>query len=322
VVPAATPPDAAEATPAPAPKPTVILPDLPTRSTITEEEKDRAEKAFNRAAQAYSDNDLDGALFAADAAFKYLPGANTALLRAIILGDKDRHREAFETYLTAHDLGPTAKERQRIEAGLAKHGKAANLGWVVIAARPTDARVKLHGRSVPAGRTIGLSVGEHRVTVSADKHVDISAAFTIRAGIGQRLQYELPKKPEKPPEPKPEPEPGPRVLPWALIGSGVALVIAGGGLNAWALSAAEDTARYGVQMPTLSETERRSRYDAAASDAEVGRALAGTLYALGTAAAIAGAVLFFVDDDEESTVKATPAVVGVDGAGAALWGRF
>lgn len=162
----------------------VLLPDLPETGRATDSARSDARAAYEDATEAYGAGHLDDALDAADRAWTALPNASTALIRATILGDLKRDRDAFEAYLQAADLTPAPEETALIEAGLAKHGPRISppLGWVIVRSTPTDADANLDGHTFRTPRTVGVSAGKHQLEIEADGYEPARSTFTARAG--------------------------------------------------------------------------------------------------------------------------------------------
>ncbi len=314
----------------------VLLPPLPETAKRPSASAVRAaERAYARAGVAFEERDHRTALAEATTAWETLPNSSTALTRAVILGELDRHAEAFAAYLVAGDLGPNTDEASLIAAGLARHGAVMDPphGWVTVVAQPAGALVEVDGVTFAAPRVIGVSAGRHRIHLSAAGHVRSHGGFEVRAGIGQRLEYELAAAPPpvvvEAPAPiviKPDKPPQPRIIEWVLVGAGGAALIVGGVFHASALDAADDTKRYASPGAAgLEDDSRRLLHSAAMDDAESGRISAGALYGLGGALAITGVVLLLTDDDAAATDPDPPAdatAVSVGPLGVTLSGGF
>jgi hypothetical protein len=171
----------AAATPAAA---EVLVPDLPETGRASDADRAEARAAYDAAGAAYAAGELDAALEAADRAWKALPNSSTALVRATILADLKRDRDAFEAYLQAADLAPTAEESEMISAGLAKHGPRASpaMGWVVVRSTPAGADATLDGAPFRTPRTVGATGGKHELLVEASGYSAHAATLSVRAG--------------------------------------------------------------------------------------------------------------------------------------------
>lgn len=326
----------------------VILPDLPDRAERSDADKAAAKRAYGEVEQAWGRGDLGSALGSADEAFRAVPNASTAILRATVLGAMNRPDEAFAALLVASDLGPTPEERTAIDQGLAQHGAALAppAGWARVTVEPGAADVTIDGVRLRAPRTVGLTVGAHALHIAAPGYGPQDVTLDVPAVQAVAADYRLVPEPappvEPPPAPEPdavplvEPQPGPEVtvrsdsgspwspvLPWVLLGGGVALVATGGGMHAWAVQAADDTSKYAEPVAGLSDDERRSRFDQANEDMQLRGTLAYVFYGVGGAAAVTGAVLLILD-----ATRAEPAPVAVlpsgegGAAGLQVLGRF
>ncbi len=162
----------------------VLLPELPETGRATDADRADARAAYEDATEAYGAGRLDDALEAADRAWRALPNASTALIRATILGDLQRDRDAFEAYLQAADLAPAPEETTLIDRGLAKHGPRVSpaMGWAVIRSTPPGADASLDGYAFRTPRTVGVSAGKHQLELEADGFLPIQVAITARSG--------------------------------------------------------------------------------------------------------------------------------------------
>jgi len=324
-----------------------LLPDLPPAREVSEADRAAAKRAYADVARAWGESDLPAALGYADEAFGAVPNASTAILRATILEALKRPEEAFSALLVASDLGPEPDERPKIDAGLATHGAALSppMGWARVVVEPEGAEVTVDGVTFAAPRTIGLAVGAHAVRIAAAGCQPVTATLEVPAPQAVLASYRLAAEPApvEPPAPEPEPapliiapEPGPDltvrsggespwspVLPWTLLGGGVALVAVGGGMHGWAIQAADDTSKYANPVEGLSDADRKSRFDQANEDMRLRGTLAYVFYGVGGAAAVTGAVLLILDavDDEPAAVGVLPSGQG-GAAGLQVLGRF
>jgi tetratricopeptide (TPR) repeat protein len=171
----------------------LVVPALPAETEVDAKDQRRAEVAYGKAYEAYGNGDTAGALKQANRAFKALPNASTALIRATILSAMNRTQKAFEAYLVAADLNPVPDELQLIDAGLAQTGTALSppMGWTSFKTTPTGAKVGLGEGSFKAPRTVGLPAGQHYFNISAAGHVGTSGTVTVSAGRGSNLSFAL-----------------------------------------------------------------------------------------------------------------------------------
>ena len=313
--------------------PLVILPALPAQTAVTEEAAALATAAYEEATVKHAASDLTGALDAANRAYAAVPNASTAVIRATLLGEIGRHRDAFEAYLVASELEPTDDERRLIDEGLAAHGAACvpPLGWARVQVSPAGTAVQLSGTTVKPPRIVGLSAGSHDVRLAAKGYEEQMLSLDVRTGKETVAQFMLGR-----PVPKPEVvatpvsttpptavEKSPPVVPWVLVGSGAAVALGGLGINLWALDAAATRDSYATPgAGGLSETERQTKYEAAQKDAETRAVVSYVMYGVGGATVVAGVVLLLLpEDDVPSAVRATP-FLSSDTAGFALSGSF
>lgn len=252
----------------------VVIPHIPRGVVVDAEQRAVAVAAYQRAAEAYEKLQLELALTEADRAYRVLPNASTALIRATILGEMGRHAAAFAACLQAADLEPTAEERQLIDAGLAQHGAAASppFGWLRVASEPAKAQVLIDGQPFDAPRTVGLSAGSHTLRVEAPGHVAEERQISVEAGMGQAQTVALRALPTpaaptvlQPAEP---PRSG-RAGAWVLIGAGGAALVASAVLLASGQSRLDAHAAYasGQSGADLDDAERRARADSALEQA-------------------------------------------------------
>ncbi|MEZ4267642.1 MAG: PEGA domain-containing protein [Myxococcota bacterium] len=162
----------------------VLLPDLPETGRATDSDRADARAAYEDATEAYGAGKLDDALEAAERAWTALPNASTALIRATILGDLKRDRDAFEAYLQAADLSPAPEETALIDSGLAKHGPRVSpaMGWATVRSTPSGADAILDGYEFRTPRTVGVSAGKHELELVADGFSPIKVTITARSG--------------------------------------------------------------------------------------------------------------------------------------------
>ncbi|MCB9726894.1 MAG: PEGA domain-containing protein [Deltaproteobacteria bacterium] len=171
----------------------VMAPELPETGGASAADRATARAAYDDAAEAYGAGRLEDALAAADRAWVALPNASTALIRATILGDMKRDEEAFEAYLLAADLSPTADETSLVNAGLARHGGRSTppMGWLVVTSVPDGAQAQLDGVVFVTPRTVGLSAGKHTLEVAVDGYLPGQFTVTARAGRGGSYEARL-----------------------------------------------------------------------------------------------------------------------------------
>jgi hypothetical protein len=290
---------------------------------VSEADKGEAARAFARAEAAFGAGDLEGARVAIEASYSLLPNATTALTRAFVLGALGRDREALAAYLVASDLSPQPDEQARIDAGLARHAKALSppMGWLVVVARPPDARVTVAGASFAAPRAIALPAGRHEVVVRSPGFQPATTLVVVQAGQPNQLKMALVATPAPLPISAPAAASSSESLPWVLMGTGGGLLVIGASMNLWALVRADDTARYAHSMAGVTVEQRRVQHEAAAADARIGRTLGYVFYGLGGAVAATGLVVWLTSAGDR-VVTPTPAVIGGAAPGLTVHGSF
>lgn len=325
----------------------VLLPDLPRRVKVTEEAQNKVLAARDRAQQHYANGNLDKALEAAEEAYTTVPNASTALVKAFILGELERHREALDAYLIAHDLGPPEQQRSQVVSGLREQSRLSTppMGVAVISITPAGAKVTIGGKTFVGTRTVGLPVGDHTVRVEAKGYKTRTEDVAIAAGAAANVSLQLVKPtpirinlprvdlvPEDPPAPEPKApevvheenvEPEDQTASYVLLASGGALLAAALGVHMWALDAKNEADKHATPGAE-SGPERSILFEAAKDDLETRSTMAYVLYGLGAAYVTAGLVLFFIRDDAEEGESGARPGVGVSPSGAVvqLEGRF
>jgi hypothetical protein len=318
----------------------VLVPAMPADDEPTQEGTKRAQEAYARAQKNYAKDAMKQALLDATEAYEALPNASTALIRAIILGDLERHLEAFEAYLVALNLGVDADQRPYVDEGLAALGPQMKpqLGWVAVVAKPEAAWVDIGGTRFTSPMTVGVTPGFHKITVSAQGYQPTTAGFTVAAGIGQRLEYQLNRTVVVPPDTATEVKiveasatglSPMQIAGWAGIGTGAAAVIVGASLHGWSATLRDDTEYYGGgTIPGMSEARRHDLYTEAKNDLESAQIGAWVMYAVGVAAAGTGVLLLLLepgppDEIEEDDPGLVPGASPAPGGGV-LWlrGRY
>lgn len=329
-----------------------VVPPLPKTDNVSDADRSRAERAYEEAYGAYGESNMPKALRASEVAFKALPNASTALIRATILAAMGRSAASFEAFLQAADLSPTGDERGLIEAGLAEHSVSLvpPLGWVTIKTTPIGATVTVGDASFPAPRTIGLPEGSYRIILSSKGYEGQTDTISVSAGRGSRERFALtPKaaeatgsgdakakaKKKKPKKRKPKKKATKKgrtkpktdnTLAWAFAGGGGVSLISGIGFHAWAFSALDEVNRFRAP-PESGETEsqkkeREKRYGDAESALGFRQTMAYSLYLIGVGAAGYGAYLLFNPAEASGASASAIAVPLQDGAALLITGRF
>ena len=321
------------------PQPSVAIPVLPASVQRGKELRRVAERADTEVRRRYDAGDLEGALEAADEAYAVWPNSYTALVRARILGRLGRRADAFAALLVASDLDPTAEELKMIDRGLSRHGKALRppMGWLKLSVSPGSPVATVSGQQIHPPRTIGLSAGEHSLSLKAPGHESVETEVRITAGRATVARYALapaktaapppaassPVAPVKPPPAVEERAPaGASALPWVLVGAGGALALGGVAATVWAGSAADDAERYSSAVPGMSEDERRRRYDEADEAVQTRSAVSYVLYGAGAAAVGAGVAWLLLGEGADEAGALLVPLAGPDRIGLGLRGAF
>lgn len=165
----------------------------------------RAVELRQQAERALADGDLAGALRAAQASYEALPSGRTAYNVAVVqraLGQRDA---AFEQLLAGLNLGPSPEVCAYIEEQLAEVGPALSppRGWLTVETSPPGAEVEVEGAR--AGQrtpvVLGLSAGEHTVTLRREGYRPAVAVAEVRVGAGAQLVQSLvPEPPAQAPQ--------------------------------------------------------------------------------------------------------------------------
>ncbi len=171
----------------------LVLPELPTSKNPSASDEKRAQGFYGKAYEAYGNGNAEQALSYADKAFRALPNASTALIRATILQGLENNVEAFKAYLIAADLNPVPEELQLIDQGLAATGASSTpaMGWVSFKTTPAGARVSLGEGSFKAPRTVGLPAGQHFFNIQSPGFVGTQGNVSVSAGRGSNLSFAL-----------------------------------------------------------------------------------------------------------------------------------
>lgn len=328
-----------------APGKAALLPALASKPQVTDLDKETARQAYADVERLWGAGDLAGALTHADVAFRAVPNASTAILRATILDALAQPCDAFAALLVASDLGPTPEERAALGEQLPRQGALCTprMAWATVSVVPPDAEVTVDGATFRAPRTVGLPLGEHAVRVAAPGYEPLEATLGADAVGPIEARYQLQLEPiptalETPPEPPrpdpvvadpvvvakapPEDAPGPRLLPWFLIGGGAAALGTAVGMHVWAVDAADQTSRYAQPVEGLSDDQRKARFDQANEDMKLRGTLAYVFYGVGGAAVVAGTVLLFVDPWAEGDALAVRPMAAPGVSGLTVQGSF
>jgi len=308
----------------------VVVPELPELRPPTAGEQAEAEAAYARSAELYEAGDQAGALAAAERLYSIMPNASTALVRGQLLTGAGRPCAAFAALAVALDMDPTEEERSSIVSALEQNGRACKPGaaWATLKVVPEEARVRIAGRDVPAGRTVVIEAGVHAVEVEAPGYARLRASVKADPGEEVPASFETerllqpapvatPAAPAKDPV-QPEPDEGPtgvarraaeapsKTLPWLLTGGGAALAVAGAGIHVWAADAASEAQGYLEPRDDMTDEERRQAHDDASSSASARATTAYVLYGAGAVALGAGIYWLLTTPDGESASSFGP----------------
>ena len=192
--------------------------------------------------------------------------------------------------------------------------RAGAFGQVRVTAQPADAEIRVSAFSsdevIAADRVVWLPQGEHTLTVSREGYV--TRTQTVDVARGQETEAAIALEQEAAAVPavvapsriEPESERGP--LPWIVLGSGAAAIVAGGVFHA-------------VAMGTKSDAEEIPPGDAFEDKVQtfkIQRALTVGLYGVGAAAV--GVGLFLMLRSPGSADEPAPIGLSTDGRGATV----
>ncbi len=165
-------------------EPKITVPAHPTDLDVTPADEQAAKDGYARIQEAFGREDFEDALRHADAVFNAVPNASTALIRAAILKQMKRHKDAFLTFLLATQLNPTKKEKSSITKGLAAHGRAAKprLGGLAVEGGGDDASCEADGVTWACKHRVAVQAGTVSVTVTAPGFEPKSVKVRVRAG--------------------------------------------------------------------------------------------------------------------------------------------
>jgi len=242
-----------------------MLPQLPKPGEPSKKAKKQAQKAYMKAQRLFQRNKLLAAQKEARKAYRLVPSWTTAMALATILNDAGLHCEAFRHALIAADMAGNPQQRAQANIELSKSAATCQQGAVLIETTPKGATVEVGNVKFTAPRTVGLSPGSHVFTISAPGMQTKKATLKVQLGLFSLRTVVLakagPGKPDTPniacepplvvrdgkcvmvetkgPDPPPDTKEAwePSAGPWALIGVGAAMVVAGGVL--YGLSVAE-----------------------------------------------------------------------------------
>ena len=310
----------------------LIIPDLPASKNASSKDEKRAQDAYGKAYEAYGNGDAERALKFAEQAFKALPNASTALIRATILQGLERNRESFEAYLIAADLSPVPDELQLIDQGLAATGASLSpaMGWVNFKTTPAGARVSLGEGSFKAPRTVGLPAGQHFFNIQSAGFVGTQGNVSVSAGRGSNLSFALAAEqrqqavvhtaPVAPTTPTPAPDatkPAPAATAQALPAKSQALAYSMMSIGGAALIGG-GVVFSGVQgkIDEAQAAPTRSEYDSLVAEAQSSQMTAFILMGVGAGALGYGIYDLMSAPEGEATAQWNATAVPIYGGGA------
>lgn len=272
----------------------VIVPRVPVITALPADEVGRRQALLEIADQAAKVDDAEVAADHADRAFELLPDARSALIAARAHLDRDRWTVALERLLVALDLGPVGPDAAAVKALIEQLCRERSLGYGKLTVTPTDARARLGASELPLGRHFALSAASHVVQVSAPGFVSKALPLTAVPGASFLEALTLVEAPKEVQSITTIEE---RVVEkdyvsfaplWLTVGGG-ALVLGGAGAigaSYYYQGSAEryDNAEQRAQIEDHGETAMLASY---------------TLFGIGGAAILAGAIWWAVDEPPE-----------------------
>ena len=340
---------AARPTSAVTPPGQVWVPPLPDPVVPTNENAEKASKAYKESVKLYEKDDFLGSFEAADRMYQLLPNASTALYRAELLEDLNDPCEALAGFLVSYDLDPTEDEEPDIEAGLGRAGTACagGYGWARIEVTPPEALVRISNQRVPVDRMVGLKAGDHEVQISAPGFASSKTTLAVLPGMPAKARFDLQRQAAAPAAPVAIPPPAPapageapppplsvpvyepyrppkksNTLAWLFTGGGAALIASGVGVHLWANATREESNDYARPRDDISEIERLPKYNELRDAAKARSITAYALYGGGAAAVTTGVILFLRKPSSEVSWAHVAPLSLPDGGGLLLWGRW
>lgn len=266
---------------------------------------------------------------------------------------KSSHPAEGLTHFRQYFAGPDATPKDREQARVLMSEAEAKTGHVVVQA-PAGASLFVDGErsKVPQGQPVDVTPGSHSIEIRMNE-IAIAREFDVRAGETQEMRFDAPPAPTPAPHP-PEVTPAPSVPPppagelpattaaprpetarWvtsgAMVGLGVAGLVAGGVFYANASSDYSKwqslSAQTGVcpQPPTSPAcTSLKSAWNARGNDQTLGGAFVG----LGSTLVIAGVATWIVwplfgrKSTADNPAEFVTAIVFSGGGGATWNGSF
>ena len=165
----------------------VWVPPLPDPVVPTDENAEKAAKAYKESVKLYEADKLLGSFEAADRMYQLLPNASTALYRAELLEDLGDPCEALAGFLVSFDLDPTEDEEPDIEAGLNRAGAACagGYGWARIGVTPANAEATSGSGSL---RIRSMSIAARELPPGTISSPGRNGLAMTRRGLGSRVR--------------------------------------------------------------------------------------------------------------------------------------
>jgi hypothetical protein len=301
----------------------IRVPPLPAAQQPSDADLSTAKSAYAEASKLYYRGKLELALAAAGRAYRAVPTASTALVLATIHAETGRACEALDMLLVARDLEPTPDEESAVQELLRTQAPQCEpgWGWARFGVRPDTGSVSVRGEPVPIGRALAITAGRHTFVASAPGYVSETRSFDVALGAGMVWEARLEPVPvaadPAPPVAAPDaalaspPLPPPpeerldavaaewapdRTVEWSLLGSGLALLAAGGACLGAAVDAASDAEQAARPSSAQPFEQRRAAYDDAADKARALEVSGWVLGGAGAAALLSGAALWLFSE--------------------------
>ncbi|TNF37663.1 MAG: hypothetical protein EP329_02555 [Deltaproteobacteria bacterium] len=274
--------------------------EAPWQTGVSEERRDTAQALFAEANERFGDKEYPRALELyreARAAWDH-PSINYNM--AVCLLELDQGVAAWEALERSlrYGQGPLS-DRNYVEAQRYQRLLKGSLGFVRVRVAESHARVTLDGRELlvgPGEATRVLAPGPHELVASKTGFVTLTRPTVVPAGEETVVELAL-----EPLTEVAQVRRWPTWMPWVVVGGGVLIAASGAPLLA---SARDDYDAYDAYVSANcgggcapSDLPRAVRDDADRGDAK--RAGAITLFSLGAAAAITGAVLVVMNQPTE-----------------------
>lgn len=295
------------------------LPTLPKVEAPTPKAKKAAKKAYGKAQVLFEKGQLGRAAKQARLAYSLVPSFFTSMALTDILADIGLWKEAFSQALITSELATPSQRGQAnivlIKAGPQMVPQHAAVRIVV----PPTATVSVGNVRFKGSRSIGLTPGQHVVTVSAPGKEAKTVKVTARLSTTDIVNISLDKAKVKLPDPPAlkctpptvakggkcvqpdvpstsDAEPWePSAGPWVMIGVGGAMVVAGGVLLALTQGELDSAGEFVSPVAGMSEADRQTNYNGHVDTAKTYYYGGFIVGGVGLAAVVAGAVWKVLD---------------------------